>query len=173
MQRRAAAIYFAIFVLVGAGAFAFIQVGMTKPTVDLDGPTYTEEDPFQVGDRSYTVATLEAEPSGGGGGGHGGGGGAAITRSGELTYTNETGANQTITFEDGANVTLNEQPHFVHFEDNSTVQILPADRYAEYQGELADIHNWENRKTGLWAIVFLSFIAGGVLFMSALMPVKG
>ncbi len=294
MQRRAAAIYFAIFVLLGAGAFTFIQVGMTKPHVDLDGPTYSQGDQIQVGDRTYNVSNLEASAGGGGGGGHGGGGGGGITHSGELTWYNDSAVataelaandtidyrdgqyrvaiengsdgfsftlvesfnvsqmlandpdvenetatqggeeyvfytngtrqllseylpepdtagpfsqgdtlqytpenetvdatvrsvtaeaatltwpapgNETIEFEGGANVTLNDRVHFVHFVSNDSVQILPADQYYQaYQGELADIHNWESRRMGLWATVFLTFIGGAILFMSALMPVKG
>ena len=61
MQRRAAAVYFILFVLVGAGAYGFIQVGMSQPTVDLDGPTYAEGDELTVGDRTYTVDSIDAE----------------------------------------------------------------------------------------------------------------
>ncbi|PSQ61082.1 MAG: hypothetical protein BRD23_00920 [Halobacteriales archaeon SW_9_67_25] len=61
MQRRAAAVYFILFVLVGAGAYGFIQVGMSQPTVGLDGPTYAEGDELTVGDRTYTVDSIDAE----------------------------------------------------------------------------------------------------------------
>jgi hypothetical protein len=61
MQRRAAAVYFVLFVLVGAGAYGFIQVGMSEPTVDLDGPTYTEGDDLTVGNRTYTVDSVSTE----------------------------------------------------------------------------------------------------------------
>lgn len=61
MQRRAAAVYFVLFVLVGAGAYGFIQVGMSEPTVDLDGPAYAEGDELTVGDRTYTVDAIETE----------------------------------------------------------------------------------------------------------------
>jgi hypothetical protein len=61
MQRRAAAVYFVLFVLVGAGAYGFIQVGMSQPTVGLDGPTYAEGDELTVGDRTYTVDSIDAE----------------------------------------------------------------------------------------------------------------
>lgn len=61
MQRRAAAVYFVLFVLVGAGAYGFMQVGMSEPTVDLDGPTYAEGDELTVGDRTYTVDSVSTE----------------------------------------------------------------------------------------------------------------
>jgi hypothetical protein len=61
MQRRAAAVYFVLFVLVGAGAYGFIQVGMSEPTVALDGPTYVEGEELTVGDRTYTVDAIETE----------------------------------------------------------------------------------------------------------------
>ena len=61
MQRRAAAVYFVLFVLLGAGAYGFMQVGMSEPTVDLDGPTYAEGDELTVGDRTYTVDSVSTE----------------------------------------------------------------------------------------------------------------
>jgi len=61
MQRRAAAVYFVLFVLIGAGAYGFMQVGMSEPTVDLDGSTYSEGDELTVGDRTYTVDAISTE----------------------------------------------------------------------------------------------------------------
>jgi hypothetical protein len=54
MQRRAAAAYLAIFLVVGAGAYAVIGVA-EKPQLELDGPTYTEGDELTVDDRTYAV----------------------------------------------------------------------------------------------------------------------
>lgn len=61
MQRRAAAVYFVLFVIVGAGAYGFIQVGMSEPTVELDGPTLSEGDELTVDGRTYTVASIDTE----------------------------------------------------------------------------------------------------------------
>ncbi|MFW5956543.1 MAG: hypothetical protein ACOCQY_03980 [Halorhabdus sp.] len=59
MQRRAAAIFAVFFLLVGAGAFAFM--GLTEaPTVSLPGEAYAGGEEFSVGDRTYTVGeTIE------------------------------------------------------------------------------------------------------------------
>ncbi len=64
MQRRAAAIYFALFVVIGAGAFGFIQVGTTQPEVDLGTEIYTEGDSFSVGGQSYSISNLSLGAAG-------------------------------------------------------------------------------------------------------------
>ncbi|QSG04426.1 hypothetical protein [Halapricum desulfuricans] len=57
MQRRAAAVYFVLFAVVSAGAYAY--VGMAeRPQVDLSGETYAEGETLTVGDRTYTVASV-------------------------------------------------------------------------------------------------------------------
>jgi len=61
MQRRAAAVYFILFALIGAGAYGFMQVGMSEPTTDLEGPTYSEGDELSVDGRTYTVSAVESE----------------------------------------------------------------------------------------------------------------
>lgn len=67
MQRRAAAVYFVLFAVVSAGAYAY--VGMAeRPQVDLTGERYSEGDTLTLGDRTYTVASIGDE-------------------SGELTWT--------------------------------------------------------------------------------------
>jgi len=65
MQRRAAAAYFVILVVVGAGALGFVQVGMSAPEVSIDGPAYTEGDTLTVGDRTYEVTSVDTETTGG------------------------------------------------------------------------------------------------------------
>jgi hypothetical protein len=62
MQRRAAAAYVALFLVVGAGAYATIGVA-EKPQVEMDGPTYSVNDELTVDDRTYVLAEVE---SGGG-----------------------------------------------------------------------------------------------------------
>lgn len=54
MQRRAAAAYFALLVVLATGAAAFLWVS-GQPPVDLAGPTYGDNDTFRVGDVTYTV----------------------------------------------------------------------------------------------------------------------
>lgn len=64
MQRRAAAVYFALFLVISAGAYAYTGVAQ-KPHVDVEGPSYAEGGQFSVGDRTYTVnAIAETESDG-------------------------------------------------------------------------------------------------------------
>lgn len=100
MQRRAVALYFAFFVVVGAAAYGLI-VTASAPTVSMDGQAYTEGDAVTFGERTYTLSSVEASSGGGGGGGHGGGGG--VTRSGELSWTNES-ARISTTIDNGSTV---------------------------------------------------------------------
>ncbi len=83
MQRRAAAVYFVLFVVVSAGAYAY--VGMAdRPQVDLAGESYTEGNTFTAGDRTYTVSSI----------GDG---------SGELTWT-DPDATETTTLESNSTI---------------------------------------------------------------------
>ncbi|WP_135664882.1 hypothetical protein [Halorhabdus rudnickae] len=58
MQRRAAAIYIALFLVVGAGAYGFMGV-TEEPSVSLAGDAYAAGDTLSVGDRTYTVASVD------------------------------------------------------------------------------------------------------------------
>lgn len=102
MQRRAAAIYVALFLVIGAGAYAYTGVA-EKPHVELDAPTYESGDELTVDGRTYTVNAI-AETGGGGGGGHGGGGGGSIV--GNLTWTDP---DATYTAEIANNTTVSSQ----------------------------------------------------------------
>jgi hypothetical protein len=107
MQRRAAAVYFILFVVVGAGAYGFLGV-ISQPPVDLDGPTYGSGDEFSAGGVTYTVASI----------GDG---------EGELSFTNETaGEEETVGIDEGENVTLGGSTYFAHFPSGDSVQVLPA-----------------------------------------------
>jgi hypothetical protein len=102
MQRRAAAIYVAFFIVLGAASYSVIATA-TAPTVEFDNPDHrlSQGDEFSVEERTYTVTTISAETSGGGG--HGGGG-AEVTRSGQVSWTNDS-ARYTQTWDHEANVT--------------------------------------------------------------------
>ncbi|MEF8886792.1 MAG: hypothetical protein V5A30_03225 [Haloarculaceae archaeon] len=288
MQRRAAAVYFVLFVLIGAGALGFVQVGMSEPTVQFpDAPEYASDETLTVDGRTYTVANVTVVTTGGED--HGGEAGEEVR--GNLTWVNEsarmtatlengsmttyegaeynvsldnaTGAvvlvesqnvsailaadpavedepfvqNSTryvryvdngslqrltaylpeperltfavgddyrypaesgnvtatvssvtadaatlswttsvtnrIPLEEGGNVTLNGQQHFVHFPSEEQVQILPIEEYyGTYQSQLAEIDYFEERRNGVWGVVILAFLAGLVLLATAYMPVK-
>jgi len=60
MQRRAAAAYFVLFVVVSAGAYAYVGA-VDRPQADLAGESYTMDDTFTIGDRTYTVSSIGDE----------------------------------------------------------------------------------------------------------------
>lgn len=102
MQRRAAAVYFVLFVLVGAGAYGFMQVGMSKPAVDLEGPTFSEGDELTVGERTYTVSSIETEA----------GEVSEFAGEAELVWFNES-ARGTATLENGSTVQFDDGQYSV------------------------------------------------------------
>lgn len=65
MQRRAAAVYFALFLVIGAGAYAYTGVAQ-EPNVNIDqyGQTYTTGDGLSVNGRAYTVTKVNKSGSG-------------------------------------------------------------------------------------------------------------
>lgn len=118
MQRRAAAVYFVLFVLIGAGALGFVQVGMSEPTVEFpDSPEYASDDPITVDGRTYTVADVTVVTTEGGD--HGGEGGEEVR--GNLTWTNES-ARMTATLENGSMATYEGGEYNVTL-DNETGQV--------------------------------------------------
>lgn len=113
MQRRAAAIYVAFFIVLGTASYSLIATA-SAPTVTFENPDHSlsEGDRITVDDRQYTVSSITAEMSGGGG--HGGGG-AEVTRSGEITWTNDS-ARYTQTWEHNATVTYQGEEYRVVVE---------------------------------------------------------
>lgn len=91
MQRRAAAVYFVLFLVLGGGAYGYMQVGMSQPEVDLDGPTLSEGEELTVQGRTYTVTGISAESGEDG----------SVEYTGELTWFNES-ARSTATLENGS-----------------------------------------------------------------------
>jgi len=83
MQRRAAAIYFVFFLVVGAGAYAYIGVAeqTSQPQYDLEGPIVESNGTAEIGETEYALTAIERE-----GGSHGSGGELVS----ELTWTNES-----------------------------------------------------------------------------------
>lgn len=117
MQRRAAAVYFALFVLIGAGTFAFIQVGTSQPDIRLEGAReLSSGQSLTVAGTEYTVSEIgHAESEGGG---HGGGGAGPIV--GTLTWTNES-AVQTATLDNGSTTTYQGDTYTVVIPNRSDV----------------------------------------------------
>lgn len=70
MQRRVTAMYFVLFLVLGAGAYTVMALA-DAPTIDVPGETYGNNDTFRAGGQEYTVTGLSES-------------------GGELAYTNES-----------------------------------------------------------------------------------
>ncbi|WP_435186120.1 hypothetical protein [Halobellus sp. EA9] len=93
MQRRAAAIYAALFIVIGAASYSLIATAQA-PHVEFENPEYelAQGDQFRVGGQTYTVSSISSSQQGGG---HGTA--ATTVIQGELQYTNES-ARYTVTW---------------------------------------------------------------------------
>lgn len=82
MQRRAVAVYAALFVLV-AGVAGVLTVTADSPEIGFENPDYEVSDgeTIEVEGQEYVVEITEVEESGGGGHGGGGGGPRSWRRS--------------------------------------------------------------------------------------------
>ena len=91
MQRRAAAIYVAFFLVIGAASYSLIATA-EEPGIEFNNPEYalSQGDTPTIGGTEYNVSNLEATTASGGGGGHSGGGGGGIQRSGSITWVNQS-----------------------------------------------------------------------------------
>lgn len=103
MQRRAAAIYVAFFLVIGAASYSLIATAQT-PEVQFQNPDYSlsQGDTFQIDGQTYNVSEMSASMEGGG---HGGG--ASLSRSATITYT-EQSAEYTDTWENNTSVTVQD-----------------------------------------------------------------
>ena len=103
MQRRAAAIYVALFIVIGAASYSLVATA-EAPHIEFQNPEYelTSGDTFEAGSQTYNVQEITAQMQGGG---HGGS--ASLARSGTLNYTNQT-ARYTVTWENNSTVTLDD-----------------------------------------------------------------
>lgn len=117
MQRRAAAAYVALFLVIAAASYGVIATTQ-NPAASVSAEeaeyTLTAGSQIEVDGRTYNVTEISAEESSDGGG-HGGGGG--VEYAGTLTWTNES-AVQTATWE--ANTTI------TYGSDNTTYRVLIA-----------------------------------------------
>jgi hypothetical protein len=103
--------------VIGAGGYAFMQVGMSAPEVELDGPTYTEDETLTVNGVEFTVTAAEPE-------------------SGEVTFFNEEAVG-TATLENGSTTqydggpytvqTMNESNEFTLVEEQNVSAIIADD----------------------------------------------
>ncbi|SFR70247.1 hypothetical protein [Halogeometricum limi] len=103
MQRRAAALYVALFVVIGAASYSLIATAET-PHIEFQNPDYelSSGESFEAGSQTYNVQEISAEVESGG---HGGG--SSLVRSGTLNYTNQS-ARYTETWENNSTVTIED-----------------------------------------------------------------
>jgi len=129
MQRRAAALYAVLLLVVGVVSFSLISAA-SPPELAFDNPEHElgEGAELVVDGETYTVDAVDAETSSGGGGGHGGGGGAELVRSGTLTYTNES-ALATATWENGSEVTFRNETYTVGVEGANATSVSLTGRH--------------------------------------------
>jgi hypothetical protein len=108
MQRRAAAIYVALFIVIGAASYSLIATAQT-PTVEFENPEYelAQGDQFQVGEQTYTVSSVS-------------------DGSGELQYTEES-AEYTVTWENDSTQTVDDPTEFTLREEINETAILQDD----------------------------------------------
>ena len=108
MQRRAAAIYVVLFVLLGSGSYALITTAQS-PSVAFEDPAYelTAQDQFQIGTQLYNVNSIETLEQGGGHGGI-----TTAMRNAEFQYTNHS-AVYTVVLENNSTHRVNGERHRV------------------------------------------------------------
>jgi hypothetical protein len=138
MQRRAAAIYVAFFVVIGAASYSVIATA-DSPSIQFENPDYSlsQGDTFEAQGQTYNVSSISATEESGG---HGGG--ASLVRSGELTYTEqsveftETWENDSVVAVDDANWTVvvpneSDPAQFTLQENISETTLLEQDPQAD------------------------------------------
>jgi hypothetical protein len=160
MQRRAAAVYLVLFVALAGGAYAYIEVGASEPEVSLDGPTYTEGDTFSVGDRTYTVTTVEAEVEEGSHGAP-----DTVTRVGELTWFNES-AIATAELENDSTVAFNDGEYTVAIANESNITSFDLVESRNISAILADDPAVEGTATGDDGQEYVRFTNGSTQLLS-------
>lgn len=116
MQRRAAALYAVLLLVVGVVSFSLISVA-SPPELAFDDPEHEvgEGAELVVDGETYTVDAVDAETSSGEGG-------TELTRSGTLTYTNES-ALATATWENGSEVTFRNETYTVGVEGANATSV--------------------------------------------------
>ncbi|WP_424017444.1 hypothetical protein ACOZ4N_16440 [Halorientalis pallida] len=124
MQRRAAAIYFVLFLAIGAGSFGYITVvDAQRPEIDVQGQELGDGDTLRIGDRIYIASVSEG--------------------SGELAWTNQS-AQATASLEHNATTTYNNQSWTVVIENRTGVSEFDLREEFNVSGILASDSAVEN-----------------------------
>jgi hypothetical protein len=131
MQRRAAAIYAAFFVVVAATSYSLIATAQ-EPTVQFEGEeAMTEGDTLSAGGTTYTVSEVSATTEGGDHGSP-----VRLVRSGELQWRNES-ARYTETWDNGSTVTFRGEERAVVVENASDPSRFELREVIDREGILA------------------------------------
>ncbi|RXK47219.1 hypothetical protein [Halorientalis pallida] len=124
MQRRAAAIYFVLFLAIGAGSFGYITVvDAQKPAIDVQGQELTADDTLRIGDRVYIASVSEG--------------------SGELAWTNQS-AQATASLENNSTTAYNNESWTVRIENRTDVSEFDLRQQLDASGILANDSAVEN-----------------------------
>lgn len=155
MQRRAAAIYFVFFLVIGTGAYGYITVvDAQRPQVAIEGETYGVNDTFQQGGQEYTVSALSEEEA------SGEGGGTVIT--GEIAWTNES-AVSTATLANGTNATYQNETWQVVIENGSDVSEFTLRGYVNTTAVLVNDPDVEDQPATQGGIKYVVWESNGTL----------
>lgn len=138
MQRRAAAIYFVFFLVVAAGAWAYVGYAEDayEPQFSLDGTSFENGTTAAIDGVEYTVNEIGYA----GGGGHGGGGGSLEA---VLTYTDPE-ASQSATLEHNATVTYDDAEYTVLIPNESDVSSFALEESFNVSALLAENESVQN-----------------------------
>jgi hypothetical protein len=113
MQRRAAAVYFVFFLVVGAGAYGTLAM-IEQPQIELEAQSYNANDTFSLAGQTYTVDSIEAEQSSEGGG---------TSYTGVISWQNES-AVFTATLANGSTTTYQNDTYLVDTRPNESAFTL-------------------------------------------------
>lgn len=151
MQRRAAAAYTALFVVVAVAAFATAATA-TPPDISIEADhELAQGQSVTLNGTTYNVTDLN---------------GSAPSATVEWAAGNET---QSATVDEGANVTLGGEQYVGHFE-GETLQ-LTTDLEA-YQDEVREQEAHDRLMHGLTVVATLSGITAVVLLAMAYLPTR-
>lgn len=144
MQRRAAAIYVAFFLVVGAASYSLIATA-EAPTIGFENPEHSLEqgDTFTIDGQQYTATEVKTEEEESGGGGHGGGGGTTIVHSATFAWTNQS-ALYTETWDNGSTVTYEDDEWDVVIPNESDPSSFTLRESIDRAGILANDTNADN-----------------------------
>jgi hypothetical protein len=112
MQRRAAAIYFAFFLVIGVGAYGYTTVvDAQQPSIDIEGETYEDGDAITRGGQTYVVSIGDPETDEETG---------ETVVSGKLSWTNDS-ARSSAALANDSTVTVDNRTWRVAIENESDV----------------------------------------------------